>query len=269
MTQGQPNEIDALITRCGTDLREFAHTFRADAFYIPTPLDEQTNKFMRLIDDPSISHALIIAHRDWGKTSWVVTALLKALLYRTTNCAMYCSLDEKSAMQRTDALKREIERNRLISDYFGDLKSEKWAQGEWCTSPFLDKKGNILHPGTQVVPRGMGQQVRGWLYDNIYRPDLVIVDDIQNRKSVKSESLRKEAWNWLTGEVLGCFSHRDKLGPREFPGKLVVIGNMLHEDCVVNRLLEESTKPGAMVSASSNDLFAWAMLPCARSPRPT
>ncbi len=245
MTQGQPTEMDALITRCGTVLREFDHTFRPEALYIPTPQDEETNKFLDLLVNPAIAHALINAHRDWGKTSWVVTAILQRILYRLANCIMYCSLTEDTATPRTDALKRELERNRLIVDTFGNLRSEKWAQKEWCTIPMVED-GVELHPGTQVVPRGIGQPVRGWLYDNKYRPDYVVVDDIQTRKTVKSKTLRDEAWDWLNGEVLGCFSHRDKLGPKEFPPKLIVIGNMLHEDCVVNRLREEAEKPGSL-----------------------
>lgn len=142
MNREQPTELDAIVERCGHDLREFAHTFRSEAFYIPTPHDEETDKFLRLLSDPAISHSLIIAHRGWGKTSWVVTELLKAILYRQTNCAMYCSLTEKSAMQRTDALKRELERNRLILSTFGDMRSDKWAQGEWCTAPFIDPAGS-------------------------------------------------------------------------------------------------------------------------------
>ena len=238
-------EIDGLLERCGTNLDEFAHTFRPETFYLPTPTDEDTQRFIRLLAGRAISHALFIAHRGWGKTAWVTTALQQRILYRQENCIMYCSLTEKKAMLETETLKNELERDILINQLFGDMRSEKWSQEEWCTAPLV-VNGVEIHPGTQVVPRGMGQQVRGWLYAGKYRPDFIVVDDIQDRKSVKSETLRDEAWQWFVGEVLGCFSQLDELGPKEFAPKLVVIGNMLHEDCVVNRLREEALKPGSI-----------------------
>jgi len=238
----QAQDIHGLVERCATDLREFAHTFRPETFYAPTPHDELTDKLIDLLQDSLEKYCLLLVHRGGGKTSWVSTLILQRLLYRQANCIMYCSLTEKKAMLQTNSLKQEMAGNRQIQALFGDMKSDKWSETEWQTSPLYGPDGEELHVGTQVVPRGVGQQVRGWLYRDRYRPDLIIVDDIEDRKSVRSEAERTEAWNWLNGEVIGCFTQLDILGPKEFPPKLVVIGNMLHEDCAVNRLRDDSKK---------------------------
>ena len=241
------SELDELVTRCSPytkgGLREFAHTFRPETFYVQTPLDLLTQSLFSELEDMWTKYSLFLVHRGGGKTSLVDTAILQRIVYRLTNCLMYCSRTETKAMQETESIKWELETNKELQAVYGNLKSDVWAKDEWQTTRLMGANGEEAHPGSQIVPRGVGQQVRGWLYKGRYRPDFIVVDDIEDRKSVKSETLRKDAWDWFNGEVVGCFSQLSVLGPKETPPKLVVIGNMLHEDCVMNRLREDAKNP--------------------------
>ena len=243
-----PSKITEIRTRAENDLPFFCRTFLPETFYIPFPQDDMTDLFFRLITDRTLSHVVIAAHRGFGKTSIVAGLLAQLVLYRKTNYIVYASLTDTVAVQQTESIKTELESNHLIHTVFGNVRSPKWAQDQWETMP-LSAGGRILHGGTKVFPRGVGQQIRGTRYRNRYRPDFIIVDDVQDRKTVKSEALRKEAWTWFDSDVMRSTSPYDIYGPQEFPPKVIVIGNVIHDDTIVVRLLKDAEEPGSLWKA--------------------
>jgi predicted phage terminase large subunit-like protein len=62
------------------------------------------------------------------------------------------------------------------------------------------------------------------------RPDLIIVDDIQTFDSVKTIEQRDKDYQWFTGEIIPI----GDLGT-----KIILIGNMLHQDSLLMRLARE------------------------------
>jgi len=62
-----------------------------------------------------------------------------------------------------------------------------------------------------------------------YRPDLVIIDDVEDLESVKTKENRDKLWDWFAGEVM-------PIG--DVGTKIVVVGNLLHEDSLMMRLQE-------------------------------
>lgn len=73
------------------------------------------------------------------------------------------------------------------------------------------------------------QSVRG-LRHNQHRPDLIIGDDLEDIASTKTREGRNKTYEWLTGEVIPA-------GDRGT--RLIVIGNLLHEDSLIMRLRED------------------------------
>ncbi|MBU0778397.1 hypothetical protein KKF82_09085, partial [Patescibacteria group bacterium] len=126
--------------------------------------------------------------------------------------------------------------NPYFVDLFGDVKSDAFAKDEWTTST-----------GIHVVPRGSGQQVRGLLFRN-YRPDLIVVDDLEDDKLVLNEDYTNELWEWFNSSLLNSVDR----GGNSW--QIVVIGTLLHENSVLARLLRDDKWATVRVSLADQDL---------------
>jgi predicted phage terminase large subunit-like protein len=83
----------------------------------------------------------------------------------------------------------------------------------------------------RIIGRSRGQNIRG-IRHRQYRPDLIIVDDPENLKQVKKKENRDSTQQWFNGEVVPA--------QQSFNAKLVVIGNLLHNDGFIARLSRNS-----------------------------
>lgn len=94
---------------------------------------------------------------------------------------------------------------------------------------------------------GAGQNLRGKRFDHV-RPELVIMDDLEDTESVKSQDQRKKMKEWFFADVL----------PLNIRARFFYIGTMLHEDCLLANLIQEpltqerevETTPGTYVKKS-------------------
>ena len=123
------------------------------------------------------------------------------------------SASESLAIEWLRKIKREFETNRKILAFFGDLKSDKWTENHIILKN--DKRVNIR-------ARGAGGQIRG------FRPDCLIMDDLETNESVESEEQRKKLKDWIFKDCLNT------LLPE---GQFVVIGTIIHPLSVLADLL--------------------------------
>ncbi|MCT8607458.1 hypothetical protein KZ467_11745, partial [Glaesserella parasuis] len=92
------------------------------------------------------------------------------------------------------------------------------------------QSGTIITRANQKVQvAGSGKKLRG-LRHGAYRPDLVILDDIENDEQVRNPEQRDKLHNWLKKTVLPLGSADGKLD-------VIYIGTILHYDSVLNRTL--------------------------------
>ena len=120
-----------------------------------------------------------------------------------------------------EAIKAELEFNpRLILDFPESAgKGTLWREGVIVT------KNSIKIQGF-----GSGKRLRG-VRHGAFRPDLCILDDIENDENVRSPAQRDKLYNWVVKAVL-------KLGPTDDSMDVVYIGTILHYDSVLNRILK-------------------------------
>ena len=128
------------------------------------------------------------------------------------------SIDQAYPM--LEAIKAELEFNpRLQTDF-----------PEACGA------GRVWQAGTAVTANdikiqvaGSGKKLRG-LRHGAYRPDLCVLDDIENDEQVRNPAQRDKLNSWLTKAVLplGCVGQKLDV---------VYIGTILHYDSVLNRVL--------------------------------
>lgn len=214
------DDIKMLMSQCFLSTKVTAKILFPDRFYLPFSSLHDT--IFDILDNDSIQLALIIAPRGFGKTSTVNLALpAKKILFQEKKFIVPISCTATQAVMQGENLKRELMQNRMIANLFGSMKSDTFSKEMWVTST-----------GTAVMPRGSGQQVRGILFgDN--RPDLIIVDDLEDGESVKSEEQRAKTKAWFFEDVMNSINRSRK------DWKIIVIGTLLHEDSLLANLLED------------------------------
>lgn len=128
------------------------------------------------------------------------------------------SIDQAYPM--LEAIKAELEFNpRLAMDF-----------------PAVVGQGRVWQAGTivtrndaKVQVAGSGKKLRG-LRHGPYRPDLCVLDDIENDEQVRNPDQRDKLQSWLTKTVL-------PLGGAGAKFDVVYIGTILHYDSVLSRTL--------------------------------
>jgi len=201
--------------------KDFCKVFFPDRF--SRPFSKQHEEVFKLIDNNSLQKVAIAAHRGFGKTSIVNMAKpAKSILFDDYRYIVNVSASSGAAVEQSENLKHELLYNGIIGKLKGNLKSDNFSKEEWITS------NNI-----KVLPRGAGQQVRGRLHMNS-RPDLILVDDLEDSEAVKNEDRRKALKQWFFSDLVNSVDRGNK------KWRIIVIGTVLHEDSLLNNLLEDS-----------------------------
>ena len=130
------------------------------------------------------------------------------------------------AKQHMRNLKRELEGNERLKSALGPFKEES---DEWGLSSLV-----FSHLGAKIMVVSIEQSIRG-LRHYEHRPDLIIGDDIENIASTRNKEMRDKTYDWLTGEVIPAGSARTRL---------ILIGNLLHEDSTLMRYREKIESEG-------------------------
>lgn len=123
-----------------------------------------------------------------------------------------------------EAIKVELESNPRLAMDFPDAvgAGRRWREGEIVT-----------RTDVMLLAAGARQKLRGRRFGP-FRPDLVLLDDLENDENVTSPEYRQKLENWILKVV--C-----ELGPPDGSMDLVMVGTILHHDAVLVRL---SRKPG-------------------------
>jgi len=114
-----------------------------------------------------------------------------------------------------ETLKAEIEGNDRLIEFYGDLKSDKWSDKE------------IVCNGVMVRAIGAGMKVRGLKYLN-HRPDLILVDDLENDELVENMERREKLERWFNGALIPSMDKN---------GRLIMIGTILHYDSLLAKIV--------------------------------
>lgn len=136
-------------------------------------------------------------------------------------------------------IKSEFENNDHLLEDFGRLQGKTWKVDEI-----------ILKTDVKISAKGSGTAVRGIRYKHM-RPDLLIFDDIQDRKAMNSPDQRKELREWYDRDVI----------PLGDPKKcdVVTVGNIIHYADLMTELLErpgvEARKYQAIIEWSKSTLW--------------
>ena len=113
--------------------------------------------------------------------------------------------------------------NRLINDY-----GRQERIGQWTASEF------VIEKGCSFRALGWGQSPRGTRKDNV-RPDFILIDDIDTDEECRNEDIMTKKVNWIEQALIGTRSIST-------PTRILVNGNIIHDNCAVKRLAEKADK---------------------------
>jgi len=214
-------QVERIMSECYMSTAKTAKVLFPDRFYLP--FSRMHEQLFEVLDDNTVQKLVIAAPRGFGKTSLVNLALpSRYMLFQDKKFIIPISSSATSAVLQAENLKRELMQNENVTKLFGSVKSDQFSKDQWITEG-----------GTMVMPRGSGQQVRGLLHGN-ERPDLIIIDDLENAESVRSEEQRQKLREWFFADVTNSVNRaRDDW-------RIIMIGTVLHEDALLQNLLEES-----------------------------
>ena len=118
-------------------------------------------------------------------------------------------------------IKSTLETNELLISDHGKFK---FQDDTWNSDTLILPKYE-----TRISMASTGSTIRGARHKK-YRPGLIILDDIESLESVKNKETRDSTAHWLERDVIPA-------GDRNT--NVLVLGNLLHRDDLINRLINK------------------------------
>ena len=218
-------ELDQILSDCLNDYQYAAKTLFPDTF--TAPWSRLHNEIFKLIQRPS-RKKVIAAPRGLGKTSIARLVAQMAIMFRLAHVIPYISRTAKHAIMQTENIKRSLQYNTEVRELFGSIKVSN--------NPEIDvefsKESWTAWGEVFIIPRGAGQQVRGLNWCD-KRPDLIIIDDLEDKKEVQNEDNRIFLKDWFFSDVLKSVNfYADNW-------RVLVIDTVKHEDSLLCELLDD------------------------------
>jgi hypothetical protein len=221
------SDIDELILPCIDSTAHMLTTLFPH--YITRPFSPLHYDIFSHIDDPLKRLVCLAAPRGFGKTTIIGLGLPARLaLFREAHYIVYVSSSVSEAAKKVKILAQELTYNPIIKELFGNLKGVKWAE-ETGEIELSDENG----PFCFIQAKGAGSQVRGLRWRE-YRPEIFIVDDLENKEESKNEKIRADLKDWFFGTLMGAMDNADYSTSR-----LILIGTVVHQDSLLANLIEE------------------------------
>jgi predicted phage terminase large subunit-like protein len=196
------------------------------AHYVKYATAPFQHELFHLSERQDIKNLFVVAFRGSAKstiftTSYPVWAILGE---QQKKFVLILCQTQAQAKQHMMNLRRELESNALLKNDLGPFQEEN---NEWGSSSLVFSNLNA-----RITAVSSEQSIRG-LRHNQHRPDLIVGDDLEDLASTKTREGRNKTYQWLTGEVVPA-------GDRNT--RLVIVGNLLHEDSLLMRLKEDVDK---------------------------
>jgi len=193
----------------------------------------------KIVDAQPGCHHAVAAPRGHAKsTNLTFKDDLHAVLYRYKHYILILSDTYPQAASFLEAISDELEENEAITEDFGNIVGNVWREDVIVTKTKI-----------KIQAKGAGQKVRGLKHKN-WRPDLIVLDDIENDENVRTPEQREKLKNWFYKAVSKCGdTYTD----------FVYIGTVLHYDSllvnVMNNPEYNSVKYKAVLNFSASPLW--------------
>lgn len=190
--------------------------------YVKYPIAEFQKDIFRVTEDEQNKLAMIVAFRGSGKSTLVTFSysLWSILGVQQKKFVLIICQTQAQAKQHMTNIKRELEDNKFLRSDMGPFREENSSE-QWAISSLV-----FSNTGARIMVASVDQSIRG-IRHHEHRPDLIILDDVEDMASTKTMEGRGKIFEWFTREIV-------PLG--DIGTRIVMVGNLLHEDALVMRL---------------------------------
>jgi phage terminase large subunit-like protein len=177
-------------------------------------------EMFRLTENQNLPLVALMAFRGSGKSTIVTcsTAIWSVLGKPNKKYVVILTKTQQQARQHLANIRYEFESNELLKNDFGPFEDNK---AEWTSSSLTLPKY-----GAKIIAVSAEQGIRG-LRHREHRPDLLLIDDVEDDQSIRNKDSRDKTYDWFVREVLPIGDENTKI---------MIVGNLLHRDSLMMRL---------------------------------
>jgi predicted phage terminase large subunit-like protein len=175
-------------------------------------------------DHPKVA---IAAPRSCAKSTAITFAYVIAMVaFRQAGHIMVVSANEEIASLFVKDIGNEFNENQTLAKAVGFRRLQKESETEIV---------GLFDDGSKfrVIAKGAGQRMRGIKWER-KRPDLVVVDDLEDDESVLNKARRDKLKRWFYGAVLPILKDG---------GKIRMVGTIVHQDSLLEGLMPPEKSP--------------------------
>lgn len=217
--QASAIEID---NRLRTDYEFFAE------FFLGGELERSIPEFhfqtWDLMTSAAVSRVLMAIPREHAKTTQAKLSAVWHFMFTDRRFMVYLSNTNTIALNACKDIFAFFETQNYINTY-GAIEVETASEGNslWI---FKIKLANGKQKRCILRAMGANQQMRGINIDN-QRPDIAVVDDVEDLENTESEKLQKKLDKWIFSTFIKALTRNHKI---------IWIGNMLRKTSLLARL---------------------------------
>lgn len=189
-----------------------------------------------LMTTSSYAQVAITLPRGHAKTTLAKLSVVWYFLFTKKRFCVYLSNTQPVALDACRDIIHYMEESDNFRALYGEIKFESKNEGRGLYIFILNGKRCVLRA------LGAGQQVRGLNVDN-QRPDLAIIDDLEDIENTRTPHLLKQLQQWVYRTFFKALSRNYKI---------IWIGNIISNNCILKQLVEskawQSMRLGAILS---------------------
>lgn len=197
------------------------------------PLSQDDSKMISRL--PGCKRGIAAPRGHAKSTNLTFKDTIHAIVYQYKHYPIILSDSSDQAESFLDNIRVEFEENEALKEDFGDLQGKVWSSGVIITTTDI-----------KVEAIGSGKKIRGRKHRN-WRPDLLVLDDIENDENVRTPEQRLKLENWFKKAV-------SKAG--DDYTDIIYIGTLLHYDSLLAKTLKnpgyKCLKYKAVISFATN-----------------
>ncbi len=212
-------------TALESDGELFIETLLAE--HLESPVPKAHVEIWQLLTNTALSQILLAIPRGHAKTTLAKLCVVWYYVYTDHRFCLYVSNTNGIALNSCKDIVDYILSDNFAAIY-GPAKiiTSNTTHSLWVFE-LTDAKGRKKRCVLRAL--GANQQVRGINLDN-KRPDIIVVDDLEDLDNTRTEDLQRNLDLWVFGPFIKAFAKEHKI---------IWLGNMIRETCLLARLAED------------------------------
>lgn len=177
--------------------------------------------------------------RELAKSARAMMEVTKLALTGEVRNLLLISNSQDNANRLLMPFMINLENNqRIINDYGIQQKPGSWEVGEFTTLG-----------GCSFRALGAGQSPRGTRNES-FRPDFILVDDIDTDEETRNPERIEKKWNWIEQALIPTVSVSGKY-------RILFNGNIIARDCCITRAIEKADHVDVINIRDKNGKSTW------------